>query len=235
MIEVKAKPCRGNSFATGHGCGKLSKHRKHGLCLMECWPKFLTTTDQGKTILEKSIAHGRRKVTAERKESLKTQKTALKSNVTNWKNKLQTEVQKICRLIDNGLLCPVRPNQGQQIQGGHQFPKSTHPEMRFNLHGLHRQSAQSNCWQNDDGFFRDAIANEYGSDYGDFIKSLAKQPIVKLSNSEYQQIYYTARKISNRLTKEAKVYSLEERIELRNSCNVELGIYTTEQSIFKRL
>jgi len=49
---------------------------------------------------------------------------------------------------------------------------------------------------------------------------------------EYQMFYSLACGISNRLKKAEKEYSLEERIELRNRINLELGIYSEEYCIF---
>lgn len=165
------------------------------------------------------------------KQERKALKEKLKVNTTNWKNKLQTKVQEIARLIDKGLTCIARGNSNQ-IHGGHVFPKKGNECMRFNLHGIHRQGAHSNHFQNDDAVMREGVAREYGEKYLEFIKSLTKQPVPKLNNLEYKEKYEIACEISNRLRKLDKEYSLQERIELRNQINLELGIYTKEQCIF---
>jgi hypothetical protein len=45
-------------------------------------------------------------------------------------------------------------------------------------------------------------------------------------------IYSLSCGIANRLKKAEKEYNLEERIELRNQINLELGIYSEEYCIF---
>lgn len=232
---LQEKICRGQDKARSiSGCGHLVKveYRKYGLC-PSCFSDFLNT-DIGKPLLRSSIKRGQQKIQAEAETSLKTQKKALREATTNWKKKLQDEVQLIARLIDAQLPCLARGIFGK-MAGGHVFSKGGHAQMRFSLHNIHRQCFMSNGKQSDDGLMREKLAEEYGSDYADFVSGLRKYDVPKLKDWEYQQIYYTARKISNRLNKEAKVYSLEERIEKRNEVNLLLGIYTPEQSIFKRL
>lgn len=159
------------------------------------------------------------------------EKKVLAEKTTNWKNKLQTKVQEIARLIDKGLPCIARGNSNQ-LHGGHVFPKKGNECMRFNLHNIHRQGAHSNHFQNDDAILREGVAREYGEKYLEFIKSLAKQPIPKLNNLEYKEKYEIACNIANRLRKNGNENDALGRIILRNGVNLELGIYTEQQCIF---
>jgi hypothetical protein len=231
MLKAKARKCAGTGIAQGFGCGRLTQHRQYGLCKSACYPAWLTTTDAGKVKLEKSIISGRRNLEREKSTEAKKQKRELRESSTNYKPLLQTEVQKIARLIDKGLLCPVRPKEGQQLHGGHVHSKGAHPECRFNLQNIHRQSAESNNWRSDERLFFEALEKEYGSDYMAFVESLTNKPVPKLKDWEYREIYYNARKISARLEKETDFpRSVQQRIELRNQINLELGIYPEEQS-----
>jgi hypothetical protein len=161
----------------------------------------------------------------------KAEKKALKEKTTNWKNKTQTRVQEIARLIDRGLPCPSKKTFSKQ-DGGHLFSKGGHPQMRYNLHGIHRQSAQSNHFQNDDAGFRKGISDEYGEAYFDFIESLKQTPQPHYKEIEYMDFYQRACKIANELKKANKTYSLEERIELRNKVNLEVGIYEEKYCVY---
>lgn len=160
-------------------------------------------------------------------------KQKAKSDTTNWKSKLQTEVNKVVRLIDKGLPCLARQKNGQ-IHAGHVYARGGNQNIKYNLHNIHRQNAQSNHFQNDDGLLRDGVVREYGQDYMDFISSLKSTPILDLKNKEYEELTYKAKKIVLKLKKENKTYSLEKRIELRNQINIELGIYDEKFCIFNR-
>ena len=159
------------------------------------------------------------------------EKKVLAEKTTNWKSKLQTKVQEIARLIDKGLKCPSKGTYSKQ-DGGHVFSKGSHKEMRFNLHNIHRQSAQSNHWDNDDVGFRKGLIKEYGQEYFDFIESLVGNKVPILKDIEYMEKYQIACGISNRLKKQNKEYSLQERIKLRNQVNIEIGIYQKQYCEF---
>lgn len=175
-----------------------------------------------------AIEYGKKKAKEKEQKKWKKEKAQLKKNVTNWKNKLQTEVQKIARYIDYGLPCLARETNGQ-MHGGHVFAKGGHSEIRFDLHNLHRQSAHSNTFKNDDGLLREKLISEYGQEYFDALQSKRNQPVPKHSNEVYHAFYLKARKIANRLHKENKELfkprSVQERIDLREQINKELGIY----------
>jgi hypothetical protein len=162
----------------------------------------------------------------------KAQTKVLKEKTTNWKNKLQTKVQEIARLIDKGLPCLSKGTDKCQLQGGHVFAKGREKQMRFNLHNIHRQSAQSNKWENDDVNFRKGIINEYGQQYFDFIENLKQTPQPKHAEIEYMEFYQSACKIANELKKLGKTYLLQQRIELRNKINLEIGIYQEQYCIY---
>lgn len=155
---------------------------------------------------------------------LKQEKVKLREKTTKYKNKLQTEVQKIARLIDKSLPCLARGNFGK-MAGGHVFSKGGHAQMRFNLHNIHRQCFESNSKQNDDGLMREKLELEYGAEYLNFVKSLRLGDVPKFSNAEYQSIYLKARKVSKWLENENRLYGMIERVKLRNEINQELGVY----------
>jgi hypothetical protein len=165
----------------------------------------------------------------------KAQTKVLKEKTTNWKNKLQTKVQEIARLIDKGQPCLSKKTTKCRFNGGHVFAKGREKQMRFNLANIHRQSAQSNKWENDDANFRKGIIDEYGQRYFDFIESLKQTPQPHYKEIEYMEFYQRACKIANELKKADQTYSLQERIELRNRYNLEIGIYEENYCVFVSL
>jgi hypothetical protein len=230
MIEVKEKPCLGTGIAKGHGCGHKTKHRVYGLGKMcGCYSNWLLNTEQGKIKLANSISAGKSKVEKEKKKVEKEKK----SEKVNWNEKLQNCINVIVRLIDKGLPCLARGYHPNQVHAGHVFARGGNQTMRFNLHNIHRQGAQSNHFGNDDGLLREGLKNEYGEKYLEFISSLRQMQALNYTNEDLHEFYKKASKIKLKLSKEDKYYSLKERIEMRNQINMELGIYDPDFCEFK--
>lgn len=156
-----------------------------------------------------------------------------KNELSENKTKLQAEVNKIVRLIDNGQPCLAKGNYPSQMHAGHIFSRGSSPEIRYNLHNIHRQSAQSNHFQNEDGLLRAKLKQEYGERYFEFIEGLRCYPVVKYDAYTYYGFYLQARKIYRDLEKEiTKPLSLSDRIRYRNEANMMIGFYPPECWIF---
>ncbi|HEY6143758.1 MAG TPA: recombination protein NinG [Flavobacterium sp.] len=157
-----------------------------------------------------------------------------KDNTTNWKNRLQTEINTIVRAIDKGLPCLAKKRFGQ-IHAGHVFGRGSNTTIRFNLHNIHRQNAQSNHFQNDDGLLREGLTNEYGQEYMTFVSELRQTPALTYKDKEFKEFTEKAHEIAKRLLKLDLEYSLKIRIMLRNKINQEIGIYTPEFCVFSNI
>lgn len=230
MIETKEKPCCGTGDAKGFGCGHKTKHRIYGLGKMcGCYSDWLLNSENGKIKMQKSIIAAKSKVQKE----IKKKETEKKSKNVNWNEKLQTCINVIIRLIDKGLPCLARGYHPNQVHAGHVFARGGNQTMRFNLHNIHRQGAQSNHFGNDDGLLREGVKNEYGENYLEFISNLRQMPALNYTNEDLHEFYKNASKIKLKLTKDDKYYSLIERIYLRNKINLELGIYEPNFCEFK--
>lgn len=169
------------------------------------------------------------KVRSDKKEKF----AVMKENVTDYKKFLQDDVQKIAKLIDYGLRgLHETPQDTGQIQGGHIYTKKSHEQMRFNLHNIHRQGAKSNMALIYDEEIKDALKLEYGIEYFEFIKSLKQQPLPKIKQNEYKEYHFKALAIIKRLELTFTHYSKNERLELRNAINDELGIYSKQYTQF---
>jgi hypothetical protein len=197
-----------------------------------CNVKFIPTTFLAKCC---SVEHSleyikikqeliKKKALEENKKEEKVSNKIKKDKVTNWKNKLQTEVQLIARQIDYSLPCLATRKLGK-MAGGHLWSKGSHPECRFNLHNIHRQCYFSNAKQSQDSLMWEGLIAEYGKDYHDMVKSFKGKPIPKLSDNEYKEAYNRSHEISKKLNRGLKIYNPLERVELRDQFNKQIGIY----------
>tara|TARA_R110000851_G_C12905888_1_gene548731 strand:- start:34 stop:717 length:684 start_codon:yes stop_codon:yes gene_type:complete len=218
-----------NSQTRGfESCGKdIFKRYKFGLC-SKCFFNWTQEDERGKIYYAKSFQPKVKKVIV---RANKLEAKEKKESQINWRKKLQTNVQLISRLIDKDLPCLARKTMGQ-MHGGHVFAKGGNSTMALNLHNIHRQSAYSNTFLNDDGKLREELVIEYGIDYFEFIKNIRTHKPLKFSNKEYQEIYFLSLEISNMLKKKGITYELEERINLRSQINLTLGIYEKEYCEF---
>jgi hypothetical protein len=227
---LKQRKCKGtHRYTFGLGCNRLvaTDKRQFGIAKdggCDCWVNWLKS-ERSKEFLSKIIIPKAKKEVA-RKEKNKDKDA--KEKLTDWRKKLQSEVQKIARFIDIGLACLARGHHANQIHGGHVFAKGGNSSMALNLHNIHRQGAHSNHFQNDDGLLREGLKNEYGDKYLKFVSELRRTPQLRYTNLEYKSFYRQACSISNELKKKGNTYNLEQRILLRNEINETLGIYDTE-------
>lgn len=206
-MKPKQKACR--------DCGEQTYYRTYGRC-QRCNAKWLLLTPEGLMKLKKTVI----KVEVETKRKHKAKKEKLK----DWRPVLQSEINKIARLIDFGLPCLATMRNGT-MHGGHVYSRGSSPNIKFNLHNIHRQKAQSNHFQADDGLMREGLISEYGQAYLDWLNVVRQQtPPTKLSNEDYHELVKKARRLI-RLYGEPRVNTANERIELRNEFNEKLGIY----------
>lgn len=224
---MKPKICKGTGDAKDWGCGEPVLERRHGLGVRCCFKQWLFS-EAGKKELQKSILTGIRRSEVKRRKCV----VKMKNNLTNWRVKTETKMQLIARLIDKGLPCAARGSANCQMHGGHVLSKGGNKSASLNAHNIHRQSAQSNKWFNDDALFRYGIGREYGLDYLNFVLSFKKIPSLNYSNNDYLVFYRKASKIALTLKKRDRTYSVKERIKMRNVVNRALGIYTKETAYF---
>lgn len=221
------KKCRGtHKYTYGLGCGQVvsMNDRKYGIgksC--GCFKEWLKSDKSNEYLTKNVIPKAKKKV----KQEKKSKNSEEKSLSHDWSKKLQTEINAIVRVIDKGLTCLAR-NQRGQMHAGHVYARGGNQTIKFNLHNIHRQSAQSNHHQNDDGLLREGVVGEYGQDYMDFISELRQTPRLEFNNVGYRNLTTKARVILKELKLKDKVYSKSERIVMRNRINLELAIYSNE-------
>lgn len=222
-MQRKPKPCKGTGIAKGYGCETEYANRVYGLC-PKCLREWAIEDEEGKKWLAKQTAYRMRKNEKEKKKEENRKQREARALTKDWSKELQVEINKIVRYIDNGLPCLAR-NQRGQMHAGHVYARGGNQTIKYNLHNIHRQCAQSNHHQNDDGKLREGVVNEYGQRYMDFISELRQTPTMGYNNVEYRELTDKARAIYNELSKKERIFSKSERIEMRNRINLELGIY----------
>lgn len=235
---IKEKPCKGQDEAIEFkGCGVMIpvEYRKFGLGRNCCYKKWLNDTEAGQLYMDRAMRIAKKtveqtKVKAVKEEKVKTKKQ--KNEFKDWGAELQEKINLITRLIDKDLLCLAR-GYGGQMHAGHVYARGGNQTMRYHLHNIHRQCAQSNHFQNDDGLLREGVVREYGQEYMDYIAGLRAIPSLNYSNWEYHEFYKKASKIVLKLKKLDANYTLKERVKLRSDINVEMGIYPEEWCNFQ--
>jgi hypothetical protein len=214
-MKAKQKPCK--------DCGEVTYFLKYDRC-DKCRPNWLLLTPEG----QKKIELKKR----EAEKQTKRKHRAEKEKVKDWKPELQSKVNEIARLIDYGLPCLATLRYGK-MHGGHVYSRGSSPNIKFNLHNIHRQKAQSNHFQADDGLMREGLISEYGQSYLDWLNVIRQQtPPTKLSNEDYHELTKKAGRLI-RLYGEPRVNTPAERVELRNEFNDKLGIYTERFSFYR--
>lgn len=231
-MKTNPKKCKGTGRAAGHGCGALQLERVYGLGVRcGCYRDWLLNTPEGHAKMERALIRTVKKSDDRKRKKKKSEKIEL----GYYKPKLQNKINEIVRLIDIGQPCLAKRIHARQMHAGHVYSRGQEPHMKYNLHNIHRQSAQSNHWQSDDHLMREGLMREYGERYSMFVSDLRKvRTILSLSNKDYYDLYRKASKIALELIKAGKTYDTEQRIELRNRVNSLLDIYTESENVFKK-
>lgn len=148
-----------------------------------------------------------------------------------WQAKLQPFINKIARLISKGQPCISCGNtfsKGQRMYGGHRFSTGSNNTWRFNLHCIFPQDYNCNSGQSGqiDGYDK-GLEQTYGKEYAEYVKFGMKReyPIIKLTIDEIKEAIVKAKEVIKELETLDKVYTPQERIELRHKYNKQIGIY----------
>lgn len=194
----KSKFIKTKSFQTT--CGPV--------CFWELTQKVLIEKRKKDWIKEKQV----------RKEKLMT--------LSDWKAKLQIEINTIVRLIDKGVGCIATGVQVGKMNAGHYISRGANETIRFNLHNIFLQSEHSNSFKAGDTIrFQDGLRRIYGIEYFEMVESLRQTGLIKLSIEEINDKIIIARLIVKELKGLENIYTSKERIELRTEMNFRLGIY----------
>lgn len=162
---------------------------------------------------------------AKKKELVEKLKT-----MGDYEADLQTEINAICRLIDEGLNCISCGNNGKP-QAGHYHSRGANTTLRFNLNNLHLQCYRCNVElsANITGYNLGLI-DWYGKAYQEYVEyELPKEyPLLKWSKNDLILWTAHARAMKKEITKLDRPFNNEDRIFWRNHYNKKIGIYIND-------
>ena len=162
-----SKPCKGINKAKGFkGCGKLTKHRKYGLCL-NCYPTWLYSTDVGKLEIEKARIKGKKQVENKKKKERAELKESLKS-ISAVINDVKKVFQHFIRLRDKNKPCISCGNKNPADWcGSHYFPAGVYSGLIFDERNCHG-ACNTYCNKHLSGNlvnYRIGLIERYGEEY----------------------------------------------------------------------
>jgi hypothetical protein len=183
---------------------------------LECMNIFAIKQINNKRIKERKDW---KRVKKEMRENIKT--------LSDWKKELQTEINHIIRLIDNGQPCIATGKITGKRNAGHYYSVGGNPTLRFHLHNIHIQSEYSNTYKSGDNInYMNGMISVYGKDYFDYVSSLKSHPEINLTVNDLKEKIKIARQIVKELMSDyLQNYIAIDRIELRSELNNRLGIY----------
>jgi hypothetical protein len=242
------RKCRGTGKASGSGCGTMvpqihfgRANRIYGIgqsC--GCYQKWLLETAEGGLHLSRGIKKGVAKHKSQQEKSdriiakKKKQKmtTALMTKDQYRSKVLQPIINHIAREIDKGYPCIATGNYGKE-NGGHYISVGSNVTICLNLHNIHIQSFESNHFKSGDTVkYRMGIISTYGKDYMNFMDSLQGCPALHVTKDDLILVASRARVFLKFLKDQPALKSTQNRVDLRNEVNFELGLYPTIYSAF---
>lgn len=226
------KRCKGTGKAKGHGCGQLvpAKSRHYGLC-PNCKKDWMFSTDQGKEFLERIALKHQRIADKKERERIRKQKQRIKS-LSRIRKDLQTKVNRLVRMVDNGHPCIATGNFGM-LDAGHYISVGANVTISLNFHNIHIQHRESNSFKSGDVInYRRGIVEIYGKEYLDFMDGLQRCKIQLDRATLLKATQRTNEAIREMNKKPPYLLTPKERIVLRNRLNDFIGIYG-EWGIYK--
>ncbi len=108
----------------------------------------MNNTDEGKEYLKRIRNIGKKKAEQEDKKKLREQKQSIRKK-SYYEKQLQTEVNRIVRLIDFDKGC-ISCNHGtdkftRQAHAGHKKSVGSNPTLRYHLDNIHKQCSICNA------------------------------------------------------------------------------------------
>lgn len=147
----------------------------------------------------------------------------------DYENELQTEINLICRLIDQGCTC-ISCSKVGKMSAGHYHSRGKNTTLRFNLHNLNIQCFSCNGPMSANIInYNKGLRERYGNEYQKYVEIdlPLEYPLLKWSINDlilWKALAVTFRK---ELTKKADegIRSPEERLRLKTHYNNKIGIY----------
>ena len=187
--------------------------------------QFLQATCDYKCAIEYSKILKANNIKLEWKKTKSDLKDKLKT-ISSYKNDLQKEINTIVRLIDKGHGCIATGSKDGKKNAGHYISVGSNDTLRYHLENIWIQSEHSNMWKSGDTLrYQEGIVSLYGKEYLEHLNALKSIKPIKLSIDEVKEKISICRGIIKWLKLQDRIFSNEERLDLRLKFNKEIGIY----------
>ena len=155
-------------------------------------------------------------------------KRVYKESKTDYFKLLQTEINKIARLIDYNQLCISCQKVPKKINGCHFLSVGGHKSLRYNLFNIYAgcEKCNSELGGNVHGFDNGLIL-VFGKKFWEYLKFQFLQDfhLLQIRETEVKEKLKIARQIVKELEQNLAKRSSQERLEMRKICNERLAIY----------
>lgn len=177
MIQSKDKKCRGTGPAKNFsGCGTMTKYRKYGLCINNCYPKFLLETKEGKKIIERSRIRATKKVSEEKRKKLAEFKRNNKS-IRKLIQEARLIFHEYIRIRDANNACISCGSTTSQIWDAGHFKKAElYTGLIFDERNSHKQCRKCNVYlDGNEGEYRKNLFIKFGKEWLDNLDEYANR------------------------------------------------------------
>ena len=205
-------------------CGKVFQKQRplQSIC------GFLCAAKQSHKISLRAIEKAKKNREKEEKKDIKILKEGMLTH-SDWSGILQVKINAIARGIDGNFACISSQRTTGQWHGGHFFTRQAHPNIRYHLFNIWKQSAQDNTHKSGNiTAYLFNLHRLFGSDFvnNEIMTLDTKYPITKLSIPEIKEKIEICRGIIKRQEKgEFIAKTTQERIDIRKELNELIGIY----------
>jgi hypothetical protein len=149
------------------------KPKKCRFCKTEFTPKVSTT--EVCCSYKCAIELSKIIVTKQRNQNKRLERDKLKSGLMtkgDYEKALQTKINYMVRLIDEGCRCIACNKYKDKFDAGHMMPTSTHPFLRFHLMNIWAECRYDNSYKSSKFDYVDGLIREFGQDIFDYITGL---------------------------------------------------------------
>jgi hypothetical protein len=147
----------------------------------------------------------------------------------DWLGMLQVKINFIARTIDADFSCISSRRTKGQMHAGHFFTVGAHPNLRFHLFNIWKQTSRDNTYNG--GNITEYLFNLhrlFGNDFvnNEILNLDEKYPVTKISVPEIKEAIEKSKEVINRQKKgEFIAKTTQERITIRIELNQLIGIY----------
>ena len=198
----------------------------------ECNIEFIPTQPMQKVCsFNCAVAISKKQTQKNEDKNWKEEKKILKEKtkkLSQYKQDLQNEINKTARLIDYGQVCISCQKEPKKINGCHFHSVGSTPSLRFNLLNIYLGCEHCNSFKGGNVHgFDNGMIKTFGREFWEQIKfELPKKyTILQLKKHEIIEAIKKAREINRYIANDKEVLSSEQRIEIRQILNEQIGIY----------